>query len=176
MPTSDEKVLLPDNNSDSNPQGTAAKPAIGKGSGLLTKATTQSLVARIVGGVVVVLFGLVLISHKNVARKQAANSRHRQVDIGSVAKKAGPMIAAPADKRAANTTPLGGNDVTPQAIEMTRNPAVEAARKANEAQSANQAQTNPAAKSSPYHTPQSGGNPAPGTQQAKPLNLIHPFQ
>ena len=176
MPTSDEKVLLPDNNSDSNPQGAAAaKPAIGKGSGLLTKATTQSLVARIVGGVVVVLVALVLISHKNVARKQAANSRHRQVDIGSVVKKAGPIIAAPADKRAADTTPLGSNDVTPQAIEMTRNPAVEAARKANEAQSANQAQTNPAAKGSPYHALQSGGNPAPGAQQAKPLNLIHPF-
>ncbi len=170
MPTLEEKVLQPESKS------AAAKPAVGKGSGLLTKATTQSLVVRIAGGVVAVLFALVLISHKNVAKKQAANSRHRQVDIGSAVKKAGPTIAAPADKRAADTTPLGGNDVTPQAIEMTRNPAVEAARKASEAQSANQAQTNPAAKSSPYHTPQSGGNPAPGTQQAKPLNLIHPFQ
>lgn len=177
MPTSDEKVPLPDNNSDSNAQGAAAaKPAVGKGSGLLTGATTRSLAVRIVLAVVVVLVGLVPISRKNVVKTKRVNPRHVQVDIGSVVKKASPLISAPADKGPMNTASPGGNDVTPQTIEMTRNPAVEAARKAQDAQSANQAQTHPAAKGSPYHALPAGGNPAPGAQQAKPLDLIHPFQ
>ncbi|MGC9292955.1 MAG: TrbI/VirB10 family protein [Acidobacteriaceae bacterium] len=177
MPTSDEKVLLPDNNSGSNAQGAAAaKPAIGKGSGLLTKATTQKLAARIVVVVLVVLVGLVLISRKNVVKTKSANPRHPQANIGSVVKKTSPLISAPADKSPVNTTPLGGNDVTPQTIEMTRNPAVEAARKAQDAQSANHAQTYPAAQGSPNHALPAGGNLAPSAQQAKPLNLIHPFQ
>jgi len=177
MPTSDEKVLLADNNSNSNTQGAAAdKPAVGKGSGLLTKATTQTLVTRIVVGVAVVLGGLLFISHKNAVKTKSANPRHPQADIGSVVKKASPLISAPADKRPVDTASLGGNDVTPQTIEMTRNPAVEEARKAQDAQNANLAQGNAAAKSSPYRPLPAGVNPAPGAQQAKPLNLIHPFQ
>jgi hypothetical protein len=180
MPTSDKKELLPDNNPAPNGEDVAAAaPVVGKASGLLTMATTNKLVLRIVLVVVVVLVGLVLVSRKNVAKKKAVASRHSQVDIGSVAKKAGPMIAAPTDKRPAETATPGDTNVTPQAIEMTRNPSVEAARRAQQEQGPNPTQTNTTAKSSPYSSRLTGGNQKSGggvtNQQAKPLNLIHPF-
>jgi len=170
MLTLDEKVLEPET------KPSAVKPIAGKGSGLLTKATTQKLAARVIVGVVVVLVVLVLISHKNTPKIKRANPRHPHADIGSVARKVGPLIAAPADKRSTLSSPLGGNDVTPQTIEMTRNPAIENARKAQEAQNPSLNQANYAAKGSPYHSMKESGNQTSNAQQAKPLNLIHPFQ
>ena len=174
MLTLDEKVLEPEI------KHAAVKPIAGKGSGLLTKATTQKLVGRVVVGVALVLVVLVLISHKNVIKTKHVTRRHAAADIGSVVTKANPLIAAPADKRAVISAPVGGNDVTPQAIEMTRNPAIENARKAQEAQNPDLGQANSAVKSTPYHSLQDGNSQmsnaqASSGQHAKPLNLIHPF-
>lgn len=108
------------------------KGVVRKGSGLLTEANTKNLVLGIVGGFIILLFVLVLISKKSVATKRATNVRHAKVDIGSASTKASPMIAAPADKRPIESSSSGSENVTPQSLQMTINPAAEQQRKSEE--------------------------------------------
>jgi len=177
MPTLDEKKPLQDIDSvlESANASTTTR-VVRKGSGLLTKANTQNLVIFVGIGIFAIIAGLVLISKKNTPAMKVTNTRHPVVDIGSGSAKPSALIAAPADKRPIDKGTPGSTEVTPEAIQMTVNPAAEQAYRAKEQGAMNQA----GARSNVNGMQPYSQQPAIGQRQTivggRPLGNIQPFQ
>ena len=177
MPMLEEKKPLPEIDSvlETANASTAAR-VVRKGSGLLTKANTQNLVIFVAIGIFAMIAALVLISKKNAPAKRKPNTRHPVVDIGTGKAKPSAMIAAPADKRPIDRGTLGSNEVTPESIQMTVNPAAEQSRKAKEQQASNQAAAGAGANRLQPYPQQSVAGQRRAIPGGASLGNIKPFQ